>query len=82
MKEGSRPDLNTKPHFLLAKAQSDVGCRLDQQQLDFAFFYVKFLSIPMERIKCEQRTEKASEHLCEGDGRTAWPRGSAHKGAL
>lgn len=44
MKEGSRPDLNTKPHFLLTKAQTNVGCWSDQeneQQLDFVFLLFK-----------------------------------------
>lgn len=93
MKEGSRPDHNTNPHFLLTKAPTNAGrragCQLDRengQQLDFALFYLKFLSIPMERIKCERRRRLSTSvgetgHISlSRDG--PWPRGPAHKGAL
>lgn len=71
MKEGSQPDHNTKPRFLLAKAQTNVGDRqaaswIRKMNSDWilSFFYLKFLSIPMQWIKCEPRTEKACDYLC------------------
>lgn len=75
MKEGTRPDHNTNPP-LPARQSTDkcrwcAGCQLDPEngrQLDFALFYLKFLSIPLEWIKCEHRTEKAAEHLHGGNG--------------